>query len=362
MSNQAILTASAAFILTVFLFVQFRKPDNAVIPSVMDVATYDGHLMRGNDRGLAINSVDGRDASIHGTDRVLQRKKATKREYTIKKGPKGESISLTKNTRRGTSKHPNAELLAREADLAKKQLAEKEALRDKDIEKELAYLRHKEEKERKAGILNLLKMKKDVLRKKAAVELLKNKQEKEAMRRKAEAAKKAKLLKERGMSAAKKLKLLKLKEALERKEEEARRRKLVNMLKLEKDRVLRDRKKVAAAKHKLHALLKLSKIRSTLKKRGYRYETKYPASCACRMVAKNSNSVCYYFLDKKQYICGRRQCGKSYVCVGGYTGLTCMRKISTEKVVPGGYGSGNYCKIKKHKKYYYVPYAYSRYR
>jgi len=387
--SQVVLTVSGAFILTIFLFVQFRKTGQGALSNAVNVATYDGQLMRGKDRGLGKSFISGHGLSIHETDRTIHHKKSPKREYTLRNGPKGKVLSLKTNTRHGSSKLSKAKILARRARRIRRMKRSRRLRNRRRIRRKMrslhgsvkerrrkAQLRRKRaillRKKRKAHSRHLAKKRLEKLREKEAHREKEIEIERAYLRLKEAASKKAvlrrlKLEKEKEKrrikkASEKKLRHLKLKEDLEHKEEETRRRKLLKLLKLKKEQVIRDQKKEAAVKHKLHALLKLGKIRATLKKRGYRYSTKYPSSCACKMVPSNSRSVCYHFLDKNQYICGRRQCGNSYTCTGSYTGITCMRRLSTEKVVPVGYASGNYCKIKKRKTYFYVPYAYSGYR
>lgn len=111
-----ILTVSGAFILTAFLFVQFRVPRHGVICSAAQSAAYDRQEMHRNYRGLSEDSVVGDHLDIHEAGRSLLHKKAPKREYTLKSGPnRGKVLSLKENTRCRSSKHSKAEIIARRA-------------------------------------------------------------------------------------------------------------------------------------------------------------------------------------------------------------------------------------------------------
>lgn len=85
------------------------------------------------------------------------------------------------------------------------------------------------------------------------------------------------------------------------------------------------------------------------------YTTHYPLSCPCRQVNGIRLGTCWVLIDSVNHICVKRNCNPSFVCVYGIrTGLMCLRKKVTKKVVPTGQRT---CKTVSISGYMYVPYT-----
>ena len=155
-------------------------------------------------------------------------------------------------------------------------------------------------------------------------------------------------------AAAKRRKLTAKQKALAKKQaiKEASAKKMLaaKLKNLEKRKELGLRRKL----HLVHAKKKeMMKMRSTLKRHGFQYKTKYPPFCSCEVELPNPYSVCYRYTLRPY--CVRHKCRAKHVCVPRDTGLLCIRKRTTTKVVPYGY-SGE-CKTKQIPGYMYTVYS-----
>lgn len=84
------------------------------------------------------------------------------------------------------------------------------------------------------------------------------------------------------------------------------------------------------------------------------YTRKYPRLCSCKLAKGLHNGACYYYTNSSYSRCRRRKCRPSYVCVQGYyTGMKCMLRKITSRVVYYGYGK---CKTKRTLNYTYTLY------
>ncbi len=87
----------------------------------------------------------------------------------------------------------------------------------------------------------------------------------------------------------------------------------------------------------------------------YEYTSTYPETCSCMPAQGLSNGVCWKFTNKGKHECKKRKCKPQFICVvGANTGITCMRKMVTKRIVSTGPGI---CREEAMKSYAYVPYA-----
>lgn len=80
-----------------------------------------------------------------------------------------------------------------------------------------------------------------------------------------------------------------------------------------------------------------------------------PETCTCKILKRASMGACYFYINRTSRYCARRDCAPKYVCVDGRkTGVTCVRRKITKKIIHVGW---NKCKTKHIVRYIYVPYS-----
>ncbi len=85
------------------------------------------------------------------------------------------------------------------------------------------------------------------------------------------------------------------------------------------------------------------------------YTNRYPSTCECMLAKGFKSGTCYEFSPKGGKECEARKCKPNYDCVQGVaTGITCMRKLNTHRIMSNGDGT---CTKKKFKSYSYRPYS-----
>lgn len=75
--------------------------------------------------------------------------------------------------------------------------------------------------------------------------------------------------------------------------------------------------------------------------------------CNCK-VSRNRGGLCYYYISTKSKRCKKRRCQRMFECTFQETGLTCIKRIVTHKIVRIGPDT---CKNEKTWKLMYVPYS-----
>lgn len=81
--------------------------------------------------------------------------------------------------------------------------------------------------------------------------------------------------------------------------------------------------------------------------------TSPPKTCNCKRMTPGT-SVCYYFNKKGAPYCEKRTCKPSFKCVGYKSGLKCMQRKVTKKVVSTG---PNTCRTDNVQSYMFVLYS-----
>lgn len=85
------------------------------------------------------------------------------------------------------------------------------------------------------------------------------------------------------------------------------------------------------------------------------YTIRYPLTCECMLGKGFSSGTCYEFKKGESEKCEARKCRPSFDCVqGAETGITCMRKLITSRVMSNGDGT---CIKKQVSGYAYEPYS-----
>lgn len=62
--------------------------------------------------------------------------------------------------------------------------------------------------------------------------------------------------------------------------------------------------------------------------------SKMPQSCDCEPTRSRSTGRCWYFTRKDSNICMQRPCRLKFICTSRKTGLVCMLRKKTSKIVP----------------------------
>lgn len=78
-------------------------------------------------------------------------------------------------------------------------------------------------------------------------------------------------------------------------------------------------------------------------------------TCACELTKVNRKSECYYFIDWRQHSCAWRTCDAKYMCTERNTGLICVERKVTQRIVPI-VGKVGVCKTEAADHVMYVPY------
>lgn len=78
-----------------------------------------------------------------------------------------------------------------------------------------------------------------------------------------------------------------------------------------------------------------------------------PRACNCRRGTR-TNGVCYDFVRGHASYCRKRKCAPRYECVAIRTGIKCILRRTTRRVVPNGPGR---CVSRKIYGFMYVPYS-----
>lgn len=77
--------------------------------------------------------------------------------------------------------------------------------------------------------------------------------------------------------------------------------------------------------------------------------------CSCEMIPPNAWSDCYYFTDNREYYCKLRKCEPKYMCSSKQTGVICVKRLVTERIVPVE-GFKGVCKTEAQRTMMFVPY------
>ncbi len=77
----------------------------------------------------------------------------------------------------------------------------------------------------------------------------------------------------------------------------------------------------------------------------------YPLWCNCEELRNSHGAKCYSYT--RGDACATRSCRSSFVCTSRSTGILCMRRLMTEKVVPLGDGR---CTTLPYDRFVYTPY------
>lgn len=87
-----------------------------------------------------------------------------------------------------------------------------------------------------------------------------------------------------------------------------------------------------------------------------RTTSRAPEACNCAQVQSKKVGICYFYTDESSGACGSRPCRKSYQCTSVITGLTCMRRRTSKKIVPIPQAAYS-CRTVRTDGIMYVPYA-----
>lgn len=101
------------------------------------------------------------------------------------------------------------------------------------------------------------------------------------------------------------------------------------------------------SKKKLQTIAKMKKAASVVTRKFL------PRACNCKRGTAR-NGVCYDFVRGHASYCKRRKCAPRYQCVAVRTGIKCILRRTTKRVVPVGPGR---CASRKVYGYMYVPYS-----
>ncbi len=79
-----------------------------------------------------------------------------------------------------------------------------------------------------------------------------------------------------------------------------------------------------------------------------------PNHCQCARSKAPGNGWCWFYHTEASDYCMRRPCRPKFVCVSHHTGLTCMKRVTKEKVVPITHST---CRTVRIEGEIYVPYS-----
>lgn len=79
----------------------------------------------------------------------------------------------------------------------------------------------------------------------------------------------------------------------------------------------------------------------------------HPQVCNCKSTGSHKVGTCYKIIDKATGSCTKRECAPKYVCHSKKTGMTCMLRVTSSKIVRTGYLK---CEKRQVKGHMYVPY------
>ena len=79
-----------------------------------------------------------------------------------------------------------------------------------------------------------------------------------------------------------------------------------------------------------------------------------PNHCECAPSKAAGNGWCWYYYLKDSNYCKKRPCRRKFVCVSHHTGLTCMKRVTKQKIVPVAHNS---CRTVRMYGEIYVPYS-----
>lgn len=82
-----------------------------------------------------------------------------------------------------------------------------------------------------------------------------------------------------------------------------------------------------------------------------------PATCNCQRDPPGAG-VCYFYRSAGYSYCARRPCARSYSCSASGTGIRCVRRKTTVKIIPI---NGRECKTERVIGFMYVPYITRKY-